>query len=624
MPTAKDKALLGVGGAVGLSLAAWRAFFPWIGYDLSVMRIGRKYGKLVMDDLANERYLIDMFERSVKANPKKAFIIFQDRIYTYEFMNEQACRVANIAIQLGLKLGDTAAILIQNHPSFIWTFLGLQKIGVGVAFLNTNNRHRPLLHSIQISEAKVLIVGEAIELFHGVEDIKNELDIPVYLMGSLPADTPAGYQSWDQLMLTASHAEISRTMRADMNLLGSCCYIYTSGTTGLPKPAIINQAKGVGMSKFLYLCEIVPDDIVYTTTPLYHSAACLAMFTTFTCGSTMVLRSKFSAQHYFEDCRRHNVTIIQYIGELCRYLLALPESPKDGEHKIRIAIGNGLRKDIWEKFQNRFKIKKICEFFGASEGTAAIFNIEGRVGAIGRMSPIMRKLSPTGMAIIKYDPLKEAPYRDKNNRCVPVEFGEPGLFIAGIPPTYVHGFYKGPKEINEKKIIRNAFQDGDSFFNFGDLMYMDKDYFVYFQDRVGDTFRWKGENVSTNEVANVLSALDFIHDANVYGVTIPGHDGRAGMVALHLNEKEELTPSRLKEIYSHCVENLPSYARPLFLRLEESTRVTVTFKQHKVDLVKEGFDPRVVSAPLYYLSQEAKTYLPLDGSSYSNLLKSRL
>lgn len=624
MPSGKEKALLGVGGAVGLSLAAWRTLFPWIGYDLPVLKVGKMYSKLVQEDVANGRFLIDLFEKTTKGSPKKPFIIFQDRLYTYEFMNEQACRVANAALGLGLKLGDTAAILVSNEPSFIWTFLGLQKIGVAVAFLNTNNRHKPLLHSIQVSDAKILIVGQGSDLFHATEDIRNEIEVPIYLMGTMPSDTPAGYQCWDQLMLMASHAEISPVMRTGMNYMMPCCYIYTSGTTGLPKPAIIYQSKAIGMSKFLYLGSITPEDIVYTVTPLYHSAAVLAFFTTLACGSTMLLRTKFSAHHFFDDCRRHNVTIIQYIGELCRYLLALPENPKDREHKIRIAVGNGLRTDIWEKFQQRFNIKRICEFFGASEGTAATYNIDGRVGAIGRLSPLLKKLSPIHMEIVKYDPVTEAPYRDKNNRCVKVGFGETGVFIAGIPPGYVKGFYKGPQEMNEKKMVRNAFVDGDAYFNYGDLMFMDKDYFVYFQDRVGDTFRWKGENVSTNEVGNVLSSLNFIHDANVYGVAVPGHDGRAGMAALHLNEKEQLTADRLKKIYDHCAENLPSYARPLFLRLEGSTRVTVTFKQHKVDLVKEGFDPSKISDPLFFLSQEAKTYLPLDSKSFGTLLKSKL
>ncbi|XP_076105117.1 long-chain fatty acid transport protein 2-like [Mytilus galloprovincialis] len=623
-PTGKEAALLGVGGVVGVSLAAWRTLFPWIGYDLPILKLGRKYGKKTMTDALNGHFLVDLFEISAKNNPKKPFIIFQDRIFTYEFMNEQACRVANIVLQMGLKLGDTVAILVSNEPAFVWTFLGLQKIGVAVALLNTNNKHKPLLHSIEISEAKVLIVGQGSDLFQNVDDIKQELPIPVYLMGTGIGEAPVGYQSWDQLMLSAPHAEISRTMRSGMNLLTPCCYIYTSGTTGLPKPAIINQTKALGMSKFLYLGGLEHDDIVYTVTPLYHSAAILALFTTMDCGSTMLLRTKFSAHHYFEDCRRHNVTVIQYIGELCRYLLAVPEHPKDKVHKIKVAVGNGLRKDIWEKFRDRFNIPQIVEFFGASEGTAATFNVNGRVGACGRLSPLLSKLHPSGMAIIKYDRLKDAPYRDKNNRCLPVEFGEPGLFIAGIPEFYKDKFYKGPQEVNEKKVLRNVFKDGDSFFNFGDLMYMDKDYFIYFQDRVGDTFRWKGENVSTNEVANILTSMDFIHDANIYGVTVPGHDGRAGMAALHLNEREKLTKERLKQIYDHCSENLPSYARPLFLRLEEQTRVTVTFKQHKVDLVKEGYDPSIISDPLYYLSNDAKTYVPLDASSFGSVLKSRL
>lgn len=627
MPRTRDKVLLGLGGVAGLSVAAWQTMFPWLKYDLDFMRVGKKIGQHMSKDIEIKRYIIEMFEETVARCPKKTMIIFEDREYTYEFMNEQAKKVANIAYEWKFKVGETIAIIIQNHPSFVWTFLGLQKVGLGVAFINYHNRSKPLLHTIKVSKAKAVIVGPEDELFHAVEEIRPELDIPLYLYGKSTANVPEGYISWDDLMLNSPAADISKSLRSSFTLVTPCIYIFTSGTTGLPKPAIVNQGKAIGFSKFLMFSEMTPEDIVYSTTPLYHSAATLALFSVMALGGTMVLRVKFSASHYFEDCRRHKVTIAQYIGELARYLLHVPERPEDGNHNIRAMIGNGLRADIWEAFQKRYKIPKIVEFFGATEGTAAFVNTWGRVGSCGRLSPFLNKISPTKSYIVRYDPRTDAPLRNKEGRCILCKIGEPGLMIGGIPnpALYAEGFYLGGKEINEKKYVRNAFVEGDAYFNFGDLMYYDKDYFIYFKDRLGDTFRWKGENVSTNEVANVLTALPFIQDANVYGVEVPGADGRAGMAAILLKDTVEFHTDLLPQIFHHCEENLPVYARPLFLRFIKEMPLTTTHKQKKVQYVKEGFNPALISDPLFRVSAETKTYIPLTTENVSQFMaKSRL
>lgn len=290
-------------------------------------------------------------------------------------------------------------------------------------------------------------------------------------------------------------------------------------------------------------------------------------------------------------------------------------------------IGNGLRKDIWEAFQKRYKIPKIVEFFGATEGTAAFVNTWGRVGSCGRLSPLLNKISPTKSYIVRYDPKTDAPLRNKEGRCILCRIGEPGLLLGGIPnpALYAEGFYLGGKEMNEKKYVRNAFVEGDAYFNYGDLLYYDKDYFIYFKDRMGDTFRWKGENVSTNEVANVLTGLPFIQDANVYGVEVPGADGRAGMAAILLKDTVDVHTDLLPQIFHHCEENLPVYARPLFLRFIKEMPLTTTHKQKKVQYVKEGFNPAIISDPLFRVSAETKTYVPLTTENVSQFMaKSRL
>lgn len=624
MPSAKDKVLMGLGGAAGAGILAWRTMFPWLGYDLELMKAGKKTTAEISSDIQNRRFAIDMFEEQAANYPLDTMLIFENRTYSYQFMNTQACKVANIAMTWGLPQGSTVAIIFENEPAFIWTFLGLLKLGLGVAFINNNVRSRPLVHSITVSDAKALITGSGDVLHGAIQEIKNNLDIPIFMSGLSPENADSTCQSWDDLMFRSPENDICRTVRDSLTILSPCIYIYTSGTTGLPKPAIVNIAKGVGFSKFILFSGMKKGDIIYTTTPLYHSAAVLALFCVMNTGATMLLRRKFSATHYWADCREHGVTIAQYIGEICRYLLAVPKDPQDGVHKIRNMIGNGLRKDIWLEFQQRFKIPKIIEFFGATEGTSAMININGRLGACGRVSPLLNKLTPSKTFIVKYNPETEQPYRNKQGFCEECKIGEAGILIAGIPIIYAQGFYKGGKEVNEKKTLRNVFEKGDAYFNFGDLLYKDSDHFLYFKDRVGDTFRWKGENVSTNEVANVLTGLDFIQDANVYGVQIPGQDGRAGMAGILLKDGVEFTDDMLAKIYRHCQRNLPNYARPVFLRFIKEMALTVTFKQRKVEAVKEGFDPAKVSDPLFSISAKDKTYVPLTMDTLPQILQSKL
>ncbi|XP_033749915.1 very long-chain acyl-CoA synthetase-like [Pecten maximus] len=624
MSSAKEKVLMGLGGAAGAGILAWRTMFPWIGYDLEMMKAGKRASDEMAVDFKNRRFAIDMFEEQASKYPEDTMLIFENRIYTYKFMNSQACKVANIAMAWGLPQGSTVAIFFENEPAFIWTFLGLLKLGLGVAFINTNTRSKPLLHSIRVSDAKTLIVGSGDELHRAIHEIMHDLDIPAYLSGLASEDTGSKYHSWDYLMLRSPENDICSSIRNTLTLLSPCIYIYTSGTTGLPKPAIVNIAKGIGFTKFCLFSGMKKGDIIYTTTPLYHSAAVLALFCVMNTGATMLLRRRFSATHYWSDCREHGVTIAQYIGELCRYLLALPKDPLDGVHDIRNMIGNGLRKDIWIDFQKRFKVPKIIEFFGATEGTSAMVNVNGRVGACGRISPLLNKLSPSKVLIVRYNPETEQPYRNKEGFCEECKIGEAGILISSIPVIYAQGFYKGGKEVNEKKTLRNVLQKGDAYFNYGDLLYKDSDHFVYFQDRVGDTFRWKGENVSTNEVANMLTGLDFIQDANVYGVHIPGKDGRAGMAGILLKDGVQFSEEMLQKIYQHCKQNLPSYARPLFLRFVKEMSLTVTYKQRKVEAVKEGFDPAKVTDPLYSLSVKENTYVPLTLETLPQVLQSKL
>ncbi|KAL3865943.1 hypothetical protein ACJMK2_043287 [Sinanodonta woodiana] len=622
----RGKLMYGAAGVAGSSILAWRTLFPWIGYDIQFLKTALKAKRHIVTNTKNGKYLIDMFEEDVQKYPAKPFIVFEDRVYTYEFMDQQANRVASVASQWKLKVGETVAIMITNEPAFIWTFLGLQKLGIAAAFINFNIRMKPLVHSIKVCGAKILIVGQGDEILQAVEDIRSDLkDLPIIVQGA--SLLSQGYTRFDELMKQTVPAGVCKGVRTNVTPLTPCCYIFTSGTTGLPKPCIISQSKAIGFSGFLLLVNYTDKDILYTPLPLYHSAGgAVGLMGTIGSGGTMVLRGKFSARHFWEDCRKYNVTIAQYIGELCRYLLAVPESPEDGKHCIRVMVGNGLRQDIWERFQSRFKVPNICEFFGATEGTTSIMNVSNRVGSCGRLSPFINLVDPVKKYVVKFDATDGEPVRDRYGRCIIVKPGETGLLLTTIPPEYLEvGFYKGSKDINEKKIIRNVFKDGDAFFSYGDLIMIDNDYFAYFKDRLGDTFRWKGENVSTYEVADIMTGLDFIHDVNVYGVEIPGADGRAGMAAVHLTDGTPVSNDVLKMIFNHCMKNLPIYAQPVFLRFPKDQSLTLTFKQRKVELVNEGYNPNIFTDPLFFRDDVNKTYSPLTKENYSQFIsKSKL
>ncbi|KAJ8304729.1 hypothetical protein KUTeg_018312 [Tegillarca granosa] len=609
--SSRDKKLIVAGGLTGAAVIAWRTLFPWLQDDIKLIRAVIPGGRETLSDFENGRYIIDKFEEKANTQPNQTFIIFEDKVYTYGFVNSMANRVANVAATWNLKLGDTC----------------LQKLGLVASFINYHLRDEPLSHSITASDGKALIVGQDDEFLEAVEEIRHTIeDIPTFVLGKQQSELPTGYKSMDSLMEQALPVDLCKPVRNGMNLLSTMCYIFTSGTTGLPKPAIVSQSKAIAAGKFMRTIDLNKNDVVYTTLPLYHSAATLiGLFGVIDAGAIMVLRRKFSTHHFFEDCRKHGVTVIQYIGEMCRYLLRLPPDPLDGTHKIRAAFGNGLRPDIWKEFQTRFKIPHIGEFFAATEGIGSLLNIFDKPGVIGRLSPVLRRIlrSAIPIEIVRYDPINDKPIRDKNGRCVKSKRGEEGLIIGLIPPTK-KDFYRGTKEMNEKKIIRNAFIEGDAYFSFGDLVYIDNQYYVYFRDRVGDTFRWKGENVSTMEVAHTLTEIDFIQDANVYGVKIPGSDGRAGMAAILLKDHKEVTSEMLKTIYERCKHSLPSYARPLFLRFMKEFTVTQTMKHKKVELREEGFDPQKVTDPLYYLDELQNSYIPLNLNTYQRVLESKL
>jgi fatty-acyl-CoA synthase len=394
--------------------------------------------------------------------------------------------------------------------------------------------------------------------------------------------------------------------------------IYTSGTTGLPKAANVSHRRLLQWSFwFAGVMNTGPDDRMYDCLPMYHSVGgIVATGTVLVRGGSVLIREKFSAQHFWDDIVDGDCTLFQYIGELCRYLLNAPENPRESRHRLRACCGNGLRADVWEKFQKRFAVPRILEFYAATEGNVSLYNVEGKVGAIGRIPPFLAPRFP--LALVKFDAAAGLPARDADGfcvRCAPNEVGE-AIGRISNDASRSGGEFEGYTDAaaSEQKVLRDVFERGDAWFRTGDLMRMDAGAFFYFVDRIGDTFRWKGENVATSEVAAAIAAFPGIQEANVYGVRLPGTEGAAGMAAIVADGELDLA-----EFRKHLARELPPYARPLFLRITDKIAATATFKHTKSDLAREGFDPAATSNAIYFNDPAKQVFARLGGALFERI-----
>ncbi|XP_015361004.1 bile acyl-CoA synthetase isoform X5 [Marmota marmota marmota] len=401
-------------------------------------------------------------------------------------------------------------------------------------------------------------------------------------------------------------------LRAEVTWQSPALFIYTSGTTGLPKPAILSHERVLQMTKMLPFCGATADDVVYSVLPLYHvMGLVVGILSCLELGATCVLAPKFSASRFWNDCRQHGVTVILYVGEILRYLCDGPQRPEDQTHTVRLAMGNGLRADVWETFQQRFGPIRIWEFYGSTEGNMGFVNYPGQCGAVGKTNCLLRVLSP--FELVQFDTEAAEPVRDKQGFCIPVEPGEAGLLLTRVLGRHPFLGYRGPREQSKRKLVSDVRRRGDVYFNTGDVLALDGAGFLYFRDRLGDTFRWKGENVSTREVEGVLSQVDFLREANVYGVGVPGCEGKVGMAAVQLAPGQTFDGQKL---YQHVRAWLPAYAVPHFVRVQEVLEITSTFKLVKPRLVREGFDVSVIVDPVFILDHRVQAFRPLTADIY--------
>uniref|UniRef100_G1MXM9 Ubiquitin-related modifier 1 n=2 Tax=Neognathae TaxID=8825 RepID=G1MXM9_MELGA len=530
-----------------------------------------------------------IFQGTASKHPEKTALIFQGtgESWTFRQLDEYSNQVANFFHGQGFRSGDVVALFMESRNQYVGLWLGLAKIGVETALVNSNLRMEALLHCITISNSKAVVFG--VEMMEAMKEVQSSMEKSVHLFwsgeGSLESAI-SGAKHLDPLLQTALRHQPDPP---EKGFLDKLFYIYTSGTTGMPKAAIVVNCRYFRMASLVfYGFRMRPDDVMYDCLPLYHAAGnivgigqCLLQ------GMTVVIRKKFSASHFWEDCVKYNCTIVQYIGEICRYLLNQPYQEVERQHRVRMALGNGLRASIWREFMARFGIAQVAEFYGATECNCSLGNFDNNVGSCGFNSRILPGVYPIGLVKVDEDTMELI--RGPDGVCIRCKPGEPGQLVGRIvksnPLQHFDGYLN--QSATSKKIARDVFAKGDAAYLTGDVLVMDKYGYMYFRDRTGDTFRWKGENVSTTEVEGTLSRILNLTDVVVYGVEIPGIEGKAGMAAIADPENS----CDLEGFASQLKKALPLYAQPVFLRflheVSKTRDIRNLLKWIKQNLLKE-------------------------------------
>ncbi|WP_299494398.1 long-chain-acyl-CoA synthetase [uncultured Shewanella sp.] len=546
-------------------------------------------------------------EKAAKKNPLGLAIRYQERNITYQVFNEWSNKIARTLLNYGLKKGDCVAIMVENRPELLAVVTACAKIGVISAMINTSQQGKVLTHSLSIVQPKLIVVGE--ECYEAYEAIRDDVHIPCthhFYLADTDTLTKMGHAPvhWQNLALII-RAQSGKSLPQVKHITGEdpCFYVYTSGTTGLPKAVIFNHGRFMkAYGSFGHATvHLKASDAMYVPLPFYHSTAMAICWGSILAGNaTLIMTRKFSISRFWSDIRYYNATAFGYIGELCRYLIDQAPTEHDNQHQIRMILGNGLRPSIWQTFKQRFNIERIYEFYASSEGNIGfsnIFNFDHTVG-----------FSPAKYALIEYDKENDRPIRNKQGFFNKVSKGQTGLLLGEISPkSPFHGYTDIKK--TQHTVLRNVFETGDAWFNTGDLMRDIGFKHTQFVDRVGDTFRWKGENVSTTEVEMLIDEIDDISESVVYGVTIPNTNGKAGMAQLKLNC--DIADFNFSTFYRKLKQTLPQYAIPIFISLSKGMDMTGTFKYKKHRLKELGFNIENSDNPIFVLLPNTDTYQPL-------------
>jgi fatty-acyl-CoA synthase len=582
--------------------------------------LARLLGKLKQITPDSADLTPDLLERSVDAHKNRvAFLTEDNQEISYKAFDAYANRIADWAVAQGLEPGDTVVLYMANRWEYVAVWFGLSKVGVLAALVNHQISGNSLAHTVKIAEARhAIIEGELAGQYETAVDEIGDA-VQSWVTDQVATNLP-GARDFDAALAEASPKRPDRSRRAHLRAADPCMKMYTSGTTGLPKAAIVAHTRALYyLQVFGVAARADKHDRMMMVLPLYHATGGLCgVGAALSFGGTLIVRRRFSATRFWSDAVETKATLFMYVGELCRFLVAAEPDPNETKHKIRAAIGNGLRPDVWPRFTARSGIPRIIEFYGATEGNVGLLNLDSKPGAIGRVPPHLAKRF--NIKLVAFDTEKEDVIRGADGRCVECKPGETGEAIGEIRSDDARYRFDGyqDEEATKKKVLTNVFEEGDVYFRTGDLMKRDAQGYFYFVDRIGDTFRWKSENVSTNEVAEALGVFEAVIQANVYGVEVADYSGKAGMAALIVDEGFDLQALR-----AHVHRELPHYARPLFLRLHTeapSEHTTGTFKLKKTDLVKEGWDPQKVGEPLYFDDPDTGAYVPMTDALRAQIL----
>ncbi|CAM9283381.1 unnamed protein product [Ectocarpus fasciculatus] len=584
----------------------------------------------------------DMFQEVIYHHGDKPAIVVAETgsSTTYNQLDRRSNQVAYWALSQGLKKGDVVALIMPSCPDYVAIWLGMAKVGVCTALVNIHTKGPALAHAVRIaveqskSYTSIVVVDKSLAALMGpdvLDALPETVRICVY-----GGEAEAGDISRDDMrsqIATMSQGSVPEGSRRGIMWDSPLLHIYTSGTTGLPKASKISHLRFFSSAvMFSVTARLRSGDRVYCALPLYHSSGgMLGVGGCWRAGCTLVVRRRFSVSNFSSDCVAHRCSVVQYIGEVARYLVNSNETDLDQECSIRVAFGNGLSPDVWPHFQQRYHIERICEFYASTEGNVAMVNTTSKVGAVGVVPWFAAKLYPT--LLLRMDPEGEELLRDSRGRCVPCQPGEVGQLMGLIndhdPARRFEGYTDS--KASAKKMVRDVMLPGDLYFASGDLLRKDAFGFYYWVDRLGDTFRWKGENVATTEVAHAICGFPGVADVNVYGVEVPGTEGRAGMAAIALKESSQADELDWKSFFQHLDRHLPTFAQPQFLRVaaisSSTSHMTTTFKRIKTQLMKEGFDPakvKVDGETLLLRDGVDRTFVPLSRHLYEAISEGSL
>jgi len=570
--------------------------------------------KTVLSLSDEDRYSIGgvIEENAVRFRDRTA-LFFEEKSWTYQEFNQEANRIANYLLSRGVKKGDNIVSFLTNRPELLFTVSAAAKIGAKVSLINFNLRKKALSHCVNIMPVSLYLVDEA--LVEAFEEIRPDLPEGaegnlVYFADSASGDVPKGYHD---LKKEAGHASDANPPTTKKIILGDgFCYIFTSGTTGYPKAAPQSHRSMYRAALFngTVALNVKKEDRTYVTLPFFHSAALkLSWLCTHMNGAALIMKQKFSARTFWDDVRKYKATTFFYVGELCSYLMNQPEKENDGDNPIQKIMGGGLRPEIWKAFKKRFNIPKVMEFYGASESNGGMINLLNLDETVG--------IALESHAVVEYDVEEEAFTRDENGFCKKIEKGGVGMLLFETP-LHKDQFtgYTDLKE-TEKKILEDVFRKGDRWFITGDTMRVMGYRHYQFADRMGDTFRWKGENVSTHEVEEIVNSFHQVAESTTYGIKIAGSDGRLGMTSLI--PFCEIDRFDVEDFARYLTQLLPPYAVPRLLRFKKAFETTATHKIKKVQLQQEGFDINKIKDPLYILLPGQKAYIPLGEKLYTDI-----